>query len=202
MVEVVVVIHHGLAAHRAVQAVVVGPGEGVGVGGGVVKAKPQNLIPAPSEQRDHRVVCVEQQGRIVVDALGNGVKDPFGVAVAGELVAVEVGDDIVGRMEPAEGQLGIALVRLDQQHVLFHFSAQGAGAEDHGGDTLDLVGALGVIGDGLSRRLQDRGDHLHRGGLAVAAGNGHNGLGQFNAAQYVGAELEGKFARQACPLSH
>ena len=124
------------------------------------------------------------------------------MAVAGELVPVEVGNDKVGGVEPLEAVAGVALVALQQQYVAAHLSAQSAVGEDKGGDALDLVGALGVDDNLFPRGAEDGGDHLHGGGFAVGAGDGDDLFGQLHPAQNVGTDLEGILSGQAAALAH
>ena len=136
-----------------------------------------------------------------MDDRKNGFKDPFGVTVAGQLVAVQVGDDEMGRVKPFEGVFGIALIALQQQHVPLHLALEVAAGQQQGGHALDLVGALLVVDDLPPVGLQNGGDHLHGGGLSVGAGHGNDPLRQLHPAQHVGAHPQGKLAGQRTALA-
>ena len=202
MVVVVVVVDHPSPAGRAPGPVVVDPLGGLRVPGAALHAEPLHLLVVPGEAGDQGVVGVEDQGGLGVDGGEDGLVDPLRVAVPGELVPVEVGDDEVGGVEVAEGQPGIALVALQQQHVPPDLAGQGAPGEDQGGDALDLVGALLVVEDGPPVGAQNGGDHLHGGGLAVGAGDSDDQGGQLYPPQHVGADLQGVLAGEAAALPH
>ncbi len=109
---------------------------------------------------------------------------------ARQLVAVEVGDDVVGGTDIFEGVARKALVALDQQNIRLDLAAECGAAEHQRGHALDLVGAFLVPRHGQAVLGEDMGDHLHGGGLAVAAGHGDDILGQLHAAENVGTELQ------------
>ena len=111
------------------------------------------------------------------------------MAVAGELVPVEVGDDELRGVEELEAELGVPLVTLQQQHVGLDLPAEGGVGQHQGGDALDLVGALLVVDHIFSICPEDGGDHLHRGGLAVGAGDGDDVGRQLHPAQDVRADF-------------
>ena len=168
-----------------------------------IHAEPDHpVLPSPGEQRHQRVVGVEDQRAVRADAGLDGLEHPLGVAVAGELVAVQVGDDVVGGLEIAEGVLGVALIGLDDRRVALAPSCQGAAAQQHGGDALDLVGALPVEHHLFSGGGEHMGDHLGRGGLAVAAGNGDDLRRKLHLLQNVGADLQRDLSGQAAAPPH
>ena len=202
MVVVVVVVDHPSPAGRAPGPVVVDPLGGLRVPGAALHAEPLHLLVVPGEAGDQGVVGVEDQGGLGVDGGEDGLVDPLRVAVSGELVTVEVGDDEVGGVEVAEGQPGIALVALQQEHVPPDLAGQGAPGEDQGGDALDLVGALLVVEDGPPVGAQNGGDHLHGGGLAVGAGDGDDVSGQLDPGENIRADLQGEFAGHGAALAH
>ena len=205
MADVVVVadvVDHPAPAHGAPGPVVVDAGGAVAAGG--VQTEPLHLlrVVAQAEFGHQRIVGVEHQGGVRMDSGEDGAVDPLGMAVAGELVPVQVGDDEVGGVEPPKGVTGVALVALQQQHVSPHAARQGAVGQDQGGHALDLVGALGVVDHLPAAGAEDGGDHLHGGGLAVAAGDGDDVGGQLHPAQHVGAELQSVLAGEAAALAH
>ncbi len=118
------------------------------------------------------IVGVQDQLRIGVDGGENSVKHALRMAVPGQLVPVQVGNDELRGVEVFEAVGGIALVAFQQQHVGVDLPPQGGVGQDQCGDALYLIGAFGVVNDVLPLPPQHRGDHLHRGGLAVGAGNG------------------------------
>ena len=71
-----------------------------------------------------------------------------------------------------------------------------------GGDALDLVGALLVVDHGLPRGPEDGGDHLHRGGLAVGAGDGDDVFRQLHPGEDVRTDLQGELAGHGAALAH
>ena len=172
VVVVDVVVFHGGMAHRAVGPVVVDAGGGVRVGGAAVQAEPAHLLMAPGKAAGQGIVGIEEQLRLRVDGRQDGVVHPLRVAVPGQLVPVEIGDDELRGVEVPEALSGIPLIGLDQQHVRPHPAGEVRVGQHQGGDALDLVGALLVVDHGLPRGPEDGGDHLHRGGLAVGAGDG------------------------------
>ena len=143
------------------------------------------------------IVAVQDQLRIGVDGGENGVKHAFRVAVPGQLVPVQVGDDKFRGVEILEAVGSVPLVAFQQQYVGVDFAAKGGVGQDQCGDALHLVGALGVVDHILALGTQDGGDHLHGGGLAVGAGDGDDVGGQLYPPQYVGAQFESKLAGQA-----
>ena len=183
-------------AQRAVGAVVVDTGGGIRGNGTPVDAEPVHVVIANGKAGGERVVGVEQQRYRGGKRRTQCVKHPFGMAVAGELVAAEVGDDEQRRAEIAEGVGSVALVRFEQQHIRQNASPQCGTAEDERCDALDLVGAFLIIDDAFSGGRQDGGDHLHGGGLAVGAGDGDNGFGQLHPRQHVGTDLQSQLAGQ------
>ena len=199
---VVAGVLHLPLAHRAPLPVVVHAVVLLGAHRRLLHAEPLHLLMVPGKAGYQRVVSVEDQGGIRVDGGQDGVIDPLGVAVPGELVPVEVGDDKVGGVEIAEGVFGVALVALQQEHVPPHFAQKGAVGQNQGGDPLDLVGALLVVDHFLPRGGEDGGGHLHGGGLAVAPGDGDHIGGQGDPAQDIRAELQGVFSGKAAPLPH
>ena len=203
VVVVVVVVGHGRVAQRAVFSVVVDAGAVIGGEALAIHAEPDHpVLPSPGEQRHQRVVGVEDQRAVRADAGLDGLEHPLGVAVAGELVAVQVGDDVVGGLEIAEGVLGVALIGLDDHRVALTPSCQGAAAQQHGGDALDLVGALPVEHHLFSGGGEHMGDHLGRGGLAVAAGNGDDLRRKLHPLQNVGTDLQRDLSGQAAAPPH
>ena len=72
------------------------------------------------------------------------------MAVAGELVPIEVGDDELCGVEELEAEFGVPLVALQQQHVGLDLAAEGGVGQHQGGNALDLVGTLLVVDDVLA----------------------------------------------------
>ena len=201
MVIVIGAVGHRLFADRAICAVVVGALERVGIGGQLVRAEPDDVLPALTKAGHERIIGVEDQLRAVADAVGKRVIDPLGMAVARELVAVEIRDHIVRRLDVAEGIACEALVALNEQDVALDLAAEGGAAENKRGNALDLIGAFAVPRDPLSVLLQDMGDHLDRRGFAVAARDGDDIGGKLHPAEDVGAELERDLSRKAAALA-
>ena len=177
-------------------------GGGVRVGGAAVQAEPRHLLVPPGEAAGQGIVGVQDQLRLRVESRENGVVHPLRVAVPGQLIPVQVGDDELRGVEVPEALGGIPLVGLDQQHVRPHPAGEGRVGQDQRGDALDLVGALLVVDHGLAARPEDGGDHLHRGGLSVGAGDGDDMLGQLDTGQNVRADLQGEFAGHGAALAH
>ena len=125
MVVVVAGVDHAAPAHRAPGPVVVDTPGRVGADGAALQAEPLHLlgIVALGEPGHQGIVGVEDQGGLRVDGGQDGGKHPLRVAVAGQLIPVEVGDDKVGGVEVAEAEAGVALIALQQQYVSLHFSA-------------------------------------------------------------------------------
>ena len=199
---VVAAVVHGSAAEGTAGPVVVHAPVVFGADGALLQAEPLHPSVVPGKAGHQGVVGVEDQGGIRMDGGEDGVIDPLRVAVAGELVPVEVGDDEVGGVEPLEGKAGIALVALQQQHVPPHPAGERAAAQDEGGHALNLVGALLVVHHGLAACAEDGGNHLHGGGLSVAAGDGDDAAGQLHPAQHIRADFQGVLAGQAAALAH
>ena len=137
-----------------------------------------------------------------MDGGQNGVVHPLRMTVAGELVPVEVGNDEVGGVEPPEGEPGIPFVALQKEHVPPHFAAQRTAAENQRSDALDLVGPLRVVDNLLSAPAENGRDHLHSGGLAVAAGDGDDTGRQGDAAQNVRTDFQRELSGQGAALAH
>ena len=123
------------------------------------------------------------------------------MAVAGQLVAVEVRDDVVRRPDVFEGVACKPLVALDQQDVRLDLAAEGRTVEHERRDALDLVGALLVPRHGLAVLRQDVGDHLHGGGVAVAARHGDDVRRQLHTAEDIGTELQRHLSGLAAALA-
>ena len=104
-------------------------------------------------------------------------------------------------MEELEGAGGVALVGFNQEHVGLDLAPQGGVGQHQGGDALDLVGALLVVDNGFPVRPEDGGDHLHRGGLAVGAGDGDDVLWQLHPSENIRADLQGEFPRHGAALA-
>lgn len=202
VVIVDVVVFHGRVAHRAVSAVVVHAGGGLRVRGAMVQAKPLHLFMADDKAAGQGIVAVQDQLRIGVDGGENGVKHAFRVAVPGQLVPVQVGDDKFRGVEILEAVGSVPLVAFQQQYVGVDFAAKGGVGQDQCGDALHLVGALGVVDHILALGTQDGGDHLHGGGLAVGAGDGDDVGRQLHPLQNVGADLQGELAGHRAALAH
>ena len=201
LVIVNVVVGHGGVAEGAVGPVVIDAGGGAGGEGGLVHAEPLYLLMPLGEAGGEGVVGVQNQLRLGVDGGQNRLIDALRMAVAGELVPVEVGDDELRGVEVAEGVAGVALVALEKQHIRLDLAAQGGVGQEQGGDALHLVGALGVVDDGLPLRAEDGGDHLHRGGLSVGAGDGHDVGRQGQPCQDVRADLQCRLAGHGAALA-
>ena len=189
MVVVDVVVGHRGVTDGAVGAVVIHAGGGGQVDGAVVQTEPLHLFVALGEAGGQGVVGVQNQLRVRMDGGQDGVVDPLRMAVAGELVPVEVGDDELRGVEELEAELGVPLVTLQQQHVSLDFTAKGGVGQHQGGDALDLVGAFLVVDHVLAVRPENGGDHLHGGGLAVAARDGDDVGRKLHPAQDVRADF-------------
>ena len=148
------------------------------------------------------IVAVQDQLRIGVDGGENGVKHAFRVAVPGQLVPVQVGDDKFRGVEILEAVGSVPLVAFQQQHICVDLPPQGGVGQDQGGDALHLIGAFGVVDHVLPLPPQHRGDHLHSGGLAVGAGDGDDVGRQLHPLQNVGADLQGELAGHRAALAH
>ena len=123
------------------------------------------------------------------------------MAVPGELVPVEVGDDKLCGVKILEAVGGIALVAFQQQHIGLDPAAQRGVGQNQGGNALHLIGALGIIDDVPALRPQHRGDHLHSGGLAVGAGDSDDVGRQRHPFQNIRAYLQGKLAGHGTALA-
>ena len=201
MIVVVGAVGHGLFAYRTICAVVVGALERGGIGGQLVRAEPDDVLPALTEAGYQRVVGIENQLRAVADTVGERVIDPLGMTVARELVAVEIGDNIVRGLDVAEGIACEALVALDEQNIALDLAAKSGAAKHERGDALDLVGAFTVPRNPLSVLLQDMGDHLDRRGLAVAARDGDDIGRKLHSAENIGTEPERDLSGKAAALA-
>ena len=157
--------------------------------GALVQAKPLDLVVSICKTAGQGVVGVQDQLRLGMDGGQNGVVDPLGVAVPGQLVPVQVGHHELRGVEELEAVGGVALVGLDEQHVGPDPTAHGGVGQHQGGDALDLVGALFVVHHVLAVGPQDGGDHLHGGGLSVGAGDGNDVGRQLDPGQNVRADF-------------
>ena len=137
-----------------------------------------------------------------MDSREDSVIHPLRVAVPGELIPVEVGDDKFRGVEILKTLGGIPLVGLNQEYVGLDPAAHGRMGQHQGGHALNLVGALLVVHHGLAPGPQDGGNHLHSGGFAVGAGDGNDVLRQLHPGQDIRTDLQGKFARHGTALAH
>ena len=201
MVIVISGIFHRLAAGRTVRSVVVSALESFGIGGKLIGAEPDNVLPVLAEQRDERIVGVEDKLSAVADAVLERVENPLGMTVAGKLVAVQVGDHIVSRLYIFESVACKTLVALNKQDIALYLAAECGVAEDESCYTLDLVRAFAVPRYRFSVLAQNMCDHLYGRGLAVRAGNRDNVLGQLHPAENIRAELECDLTREAAALA-
>ena len=112
VVVVDVVVGHGGVAEGAVGPVVIDPRGGVRGEGRPVHAEPDGLFVSLGEAGGEGIIGVQDQLRLRMDGGQNRLIDALRMAVAGELVPVEVGDDELRGMEGAEGVAGVALVTL------------------------------------------------------------------------------------------
>ena len=201
---VVTGVLHPAPAHRAPRAVVVHAPVLPGAHRAPVQPEPLHprRIVIPGKAGHQGVVGVEYEGSLREDGGLDGVIHPLRMPVPGELIPVQVGDDEVGGVEPPEGELGVPLVALQQEHVPPHPAPQGAAGQNQGGHPLDLVGALLVVHHLPPVLFQDLRNHLHGGGLAVGPGDGDDMGGQPHPAQHVGAQLQGVLPRQGAALAH
>ena len=125
----------------------------------------------------------------------NGVIHPLRMAVPGQLVPVEIGDDELRGVEVAE-----ALAAYRSSDSISSTSARTRPVRDAWVSTsvvtpLDLVGALFIVDHGFAPGPQDGGDHLHGGGFAVGAGDGDDVAGQLDPGEDIGADLQGRICR-------
>ena len=201
VVVVDVLIFHGRVAHWAVGPVMIDPGGGLRIRGTAVQPEPLHFFMTDGKAAGQGIVAVQDQLRIGVDGGENGVKHAFRMAVPGQLVPVQVGDDELRGVEVLEAVGGIPLVAFQQQHVGVDFAAKGGVGQNQGGNALHLVGALGVVDHVFALGTQDGGDHLHGGGLAVGAGDGDDVGRQLHPLQNVGADLQGKLAGHGAALA-
>ena len=201
VVVVDVLIFHGRVAHWAVGPVMIDPGGGLRIRGTAVQPEPLHFFMTDGKAAGQGIVAVQNQLRIGVDGGENGVKHAFRMAVPGQLVPVQVGDDELRGVEVLEAVGGIPLVAFQQQHVGVDFAAKGGVGQNQGGNALHLVGALGVVDHVFALGTQDGGDHLHGGGLAVGAGDGDDVGRQLHPLQNVGADLQGKLAGHGAALA-
>ena len=202
VVVVDVVILHGGVAHGAVGTVVVDPGGGVRVRGAAVQAEPLYLLMAHGKTAGQGIVAVQNQLCVRVNGRKNGVKYAFRVAVPGQLIPIQIGDDELRGVEVLEAVGGVPLVAFQQQHVGVDFAAKGGVGQDQGGNALHLVGALGVVDHVFPLGAQHRGDHLHGGCFAVGAGDSDDVGRQLYPLQNVGADFQGKLAGHGAALAH
>ena len=197
-----VIVLHGGVAHRAVGPVVVNACGRVLVRGAAVQAEPLHPLMPPSQAAGEGIVSVENQLRLRVDRRNKGIVNPLRVAVASQLVPIEVRDHELRGVEILEAAGGVPLVGLNEEHVRLDLPPQRGVGQHQGRDALNLVGALFIVDHALAVRPQNRGNHLHRGGLAVGAGDGDHPGWQRHPAQNIRAELQGVFPRQAATLAH
>ena len=176
-------------------------GGGVRIRGAVLQPKPLHLLMADGKAAGQRIIRVQNQLRIGVEGGKNGVKHALRVAVPGELVPVEIGDNKLRGMEILEAVGGIALVAFQQQHIGLDPAAQRSVGQNQGGNALHLIGALGIIDDVPALRPQHRGDHLYSGGLAVGAGDSDDVGRQRHPFQNIRAYLQGKLAGHGTALA-
>ena len=112
MLVVIAAVFHPAAAEGAPGPIVVDAPVLPRADRAPLQTKPLHLLMVPGKAAYQGVVGVEHQGSVRMDGGEDGVVNPFGVAVAGELVPVEVGNDQVGGVEPLEGQPGVPLIAL------------------------------------------------------------------------------------------
>ena len=86
--------------------------------------------------------------------------------------------------------------------VRLHSSAEGRVVQHKGGHALDLVGAFLVPRHGFAVLGQNVGNHLHGGGLAVAARDGDHIARQLYAAENVGTKPERHLSGLAAALAY
>ena len=178
------------------------PGGGLRIRGTAVQPEPLHFFMADGKAAGQGIVGVQDQLRLRVEGRENGVVHPLRMAVAGQLVPVQVGDDKFRGVEILEAVGSVPLVAFQQQHVRVDLPPQGGVGQDQCGDALYLIGAFGVVNDVLPLPPQHRGDHLHRGGLAVGAGDGDDVGGQLHPPQNIRADFQGELAGHRAALAH
>ena len=196
-----VIVLHGGVAHRAVGPVVVNACGRVLVRGAAVQAEPLHPVPSPGKAAGQGIVGVQDQLRLRMEGRENGVIHPLRMAVPGQLVPVEIGDNKLRGMEILEAVGSVPLVAFQQQHIGLDPAAQRSVGQNQGGNTLHLIGALGIIDDVPALRSQHRGDHLYSGGLAVGAGDSDDVGRQRHPFQNIRAYLQGKLAGHGTALA-
>ena len=119
------------------------------------------------------VVCIQHQGYRGSDGGGELFNNDVDIAVAGELVAEEVGHQHHVRRKVVKNQHRIPLVHF-QDNILSR-NLPPLGCTQQGGSyPAGEIGAFGVVNHPFALRGQDRGNHIGRGGFAVGAGHSNN----------------------------
>ena len=142
-----------------------------------------------------QIVGIQNQLGRFGEGAGQDVRDVAGVGVAHDGVAEQIGDHDVVRLHIGVNSGGGALVYLQHRHVaLFHAAQQVAVPDEGGGHAGDDVAAGAVVQHAAAAGLQNVVEHVGHRGLAVGAGDGHDGFGLAHVAQKVGAQPDGKAA--------
>ena len=115
--------------------------------------------------------------------------DHIDVAVAGQLIAEQVGAEHHIRRKIFKDQAGEALIHLQHHKLLFHPSGQIGRYQQGGGNAAGQVGAFCVVGYGVSLFFDDVGDHVGGRGFSVGAGHRQHLAVEADASQKVGADL-------------
>ena len=155
-------ILHPAEAHRAVFPVVVDTGVFIGRKRLPVHSEADGVLPPPGKQRDKRVVRIDDEPAAFRNTFLNRVVHPLRMTVSCQLVAVEVGYDVMRRLHVLKGVLCIPFVRFDKKYVLPEPPGERTAAEYQRSHALDLIRALAVIGKALSRGGQNMRNHLDR----------------------------------------
>ena len=107
-------IPHWFFTDRTISAVVIDAFKRLRIGGELVRSKINNVFFILTETGNKRIVRVQDQPRLIANAVEQCVIDPLGMTVPRQLVAVKIGDHIMRRLDVAERIARKALVAFDQ----------------------------------------------------------------------------------------
>ena len=147
MTDMVIVMRgvcHRLFADRTIRSVIINAFERLCIGGELVRAEIQNVLSSLAEAGNKRIVGVQDQLSFIINAVQKRVINPFRMTVSCQLVAIQVGNDVMRGLDIAEGVTCKALVTFDQQYIGFNFSAKRSAAKYHCRHAFDLVGSFAI----------------------------------------------------------
>ena len=141
VVVVDVVIFHGGMAHRAAGPVVVHAGGGTRCRRGSGPGRTTSPCPVPGQSSWTGIVGVQDQLRLRMEGRENGVIHPLRMAVPGQLVPVEIGDDELRGVEVPEALGAYRSSDSISSTSGPHPARERRVGQHQRGDALDLVGA-------------------------------------------------------------